>query len=68
MSGLDVRILAGGEADPQTEAAIREAVSRVLTAKERTQPRRVVSGWMLAARLEAVGSMAVRSRAALPPA
>ena len=66
MSAIEVRIIAGGTAEPEVESAIREAVTRIVLSKARSSSGGRRSGWTQAARLEAVGLRTVRSRGALP--
>jgi hypothetical protein len=62
---LQVDIVAGGTVDAAQEAAIVEAVTRVLRARDAGRPA-TGSAWALAGRTEGVGAMRVRSRSALP--
>ncbi len=62
---LQVDIVAGGTVDAALEAAIVEAVTRVLRARDAGRPA-TVSAWASAGRAEGVGAMRVRSRSALP--
>jgi hypothetical protein len=62
---LDIRIVAGGEADPGTTAAIAAAVTRVLGQRDAQRTVRP-SAWALAGRIEAREGRTVRSRALLP--
>ncbi len=62
---LKVDIVAGGTVDTAQEAAIVEAVTRVLRARDAGRSS-TTSAWSLAGRTEGVGSMRVGSRSALP--
>lgn len=59
-----VRIVGGGEADPAEQAAIVEAIAKVLRSREghRQIP---TSAWSLAGRLEGVGMTTIRARSGL---
>lgn len=63
---FEVRIVGGGETDPSGQAAIVEAVMRVMRARA---SGRVVAGsaWARAGRLEASGAPVTRARTQLPP-
>jgi hypothetical protein len=66
VSAPQLRIVAGGSVGAQERAAITEAVLRVMRTRAAV-PGAANSEWARAGRLEAAGTMTVRSRAGLPP-